>query len=167
MRQKVKNKQNNSKMCFGCGIENDSGLKASFFELENNQLVATFIPCKIHQGYPGRLHGGIASTILDEAMGRTIGIIDENIWGVTIELTVKFRKPIPLEKEVKVVCTLVNEGSRMFEGEGRIILENGDAAVIAHGKYMKLPLDKITKNDFSDDQWFKVEDRVDPTEFEF
>lgn len=166
MKQKIKNKQNNSKMCFVCGVENDFGLKASFFELENDEIVATFKPCKFHQGYPGRLHGGIASTILDEAMGRAILIKDANIWGVTIELNVKFKKPIPLNSNVKVVCKLTSDSTRIFEGNGKIILENGDTAVTAHGKYFKLALDKITKEDFIDDQWFKIENESDPKEIE-
>lgn len=153
-------------MCFVCGMENDFGLKASFFELENDQLVGTFTPCKFHQGYPGRLHGGIASTILDEAMGRSILISDSNIWGVTVELNVKFKKPIPLDQQIKAVCNLTSENSRLFEGEGKIILENGDATVIAKGKYIKMPLDKITENDFVDDQWFLVENKDDPKEIE-
>jgi len=166
MKIPVKNKQHNSKMCFVCGMENEFGLKASFFELENDQLVATFTPCKFHQGYPGRLHGGIASAILDEAMGRSILIKDDTVWGVTLELNVKFRKPVPLDGIVKIICSLTTENSRMFEGEGKIILENGDTAVIAFGKYIKLSLDKITKDDFIDEQWFNVEDKNDPTEIE-
>ncbi len=166
MKQKILNKQNNSKMCFVCGMENDFGLKASFFELENDQLVATFKPCEFHQGYPGRLHGGIASTILDETMGRVILIKDDNIWGVTIELNVKFKKPIPLNSTVKVVCNLTSENSRMFEGDGKIILENGETAATANGKYFKLALDKITDADFTEDQWFKIEKEDDPKEME-
>ena len=60
MKQKVVNKQNNSKMCFVCGMENKLGLKAYFYEMENGELVATFTPKSIHQSYPGRLHGEIA-----------------------------------------------------------------------------------------------------------
>jgi len=153
-------------MCFVCGMKNDFGLKASFFELENDQLAGTFTPCKFHQGYPGRLHGGIASTILDEAMGRSILISDTNVWGVTVELNVKFKKPIPLNQKLKVICSLTSENSRLFEGEGKIILENGDAAVVATGKYIKMQLDKITKDDFVDDQWFMVENKNDPKEIE-
>jgi acyl-coenzyme A thioesterase PaaI-like protein len=166
MKKKVINKQNSSKMCFVCGIENESGLRASFFELENNLLVGKFSPCKFHQGYPGRLHGGIASTILDEAMGRAILISDSSIWGVTVELNVKFKKPIPLENEVKVICKLTSESSRLFEAEGKIVLANGEEAVIAQGKYIKLPLSKITIEDFIEDQWFKVETGGDPKEIE-
>jgi acyl-coenzyme A thioesterase PaaI-like protein len=164
MKHTVKNKQKNSKMCFVCGMENDFGLKASFFELENNQLVATFSPCKFHQGYPGRLHGGIASTILDESIGRAILIKDENIWGVTLELNVKFKKPVPLHEELKVICKITKETSRTFEGEGIIILPNGDTAVIAEGKYFKMAVDKITDVEFTEDQWFDVENETDPKE---
>ena len=165
MKIQVKNKQNNSKMCFICGMENEYGLKASFFELEDDHLAGTFKPCKFHQGYPGRLHGGIASAILDEAMGRSILIEDENVWGVTIELNVKYKKPVPLNEEIMVICNLTNVGSRLFEAEGKIMLPNGEAAVIATGKYIKLSLKKITEEEFIDDQWFKVEHMDDPKEF--
>jgi len=166
MKQPVKNKQNNSKMCFVCGMSNDLGLKASFYEMENDELIAIFTPQDIHQSYPGRLHGGIASTILDETIGRAILIKDKNIWGVTLELNVKFKKPIPYNVELKVICKITMETSRTFEGEGRIVLPNGDTAVVAEGKYFKMPVDKITDVDFSEDQWFKIEYESDPKEIE-
>ena len=65
------------------------------------RLVAIFTPEDIHQSYPGRLHGGIASTILDEAIGRAILMKDDNIWGVTLELNVKFKKPVPYDENCK------------------------------------------------------------------
>ncbi len=74
MPQKVTAKQHNSKMCFVCGLKNSSGLHASFYEVEGNQLVALFTPCDEHQGYPDRMHGGLAATILDETIGRAMNI---------------------------------------------------------------------------------------------
>jgi uncharacterized protein (TIGR00369 family) len=147
-------------------MENSLGLKASFYELENDELAATFTPKDIHQSYPGRLHGGIASTVLDEAIGRAILMKDENMWGVTLELNVKFRKPVPYDKELKVICKITNETSRTFEGEGRILLPNGVVAVTAEGKYFKMHVSKITDADFTADQWFKVDDVEDPDEIE-
>ena len=167
MKHPVKNKQNNSKMCFVCGMSNDLGLKASFYEMENDELVAIFTPKDIHQSYPGRLHGGIASTILDETIGRAILIKDENIWGVTLELNVKFKKPVPYNEELKVICKITKETSRTFEGEGRIVLSNGETAVVAEGKYFKMSVDKITDSDFTIDQWFKIENESDPKKIEF
>lgn len=166
MKQKIKNKQNNSRMCFVCGMSNKFGLKASFYETENDELVALFTPKEMHQSYPGRTHGGIASTILDETIGRAILMKDENMWGVTLELNVKFRKPVPYDAELKVICKITNETSRTFEGVGRIVLPNGDTAVTAEGKYFKMHVDKITDAEFTDDEWFKVENDNDPKEIE-
>lgn len=143
MKHKVIKKQSNSRMCFGCGIENKLGLNASFYELDNHELVAIFKPVIEYQSYPERLHGGISSTILDETLGRAISIEDESIWGVTAELNIKYKKPVPLDQELKVVAKITRNASRMFECEGKILLENGDIAVTATGKYIKMSLDKI------------------------
>ena len=92
MEHKVKKKQQNSKTCLVCGLKNEFGLKASFYELENDELVAVFRPLDEHQSYPGRMHGGIAGAILDETIGRAIMIRDENLFGVTVELNLKYIK---------------------------------------------------------------------------
>jgi acyl-coenzyme A thioesterase PaaI-like protein len=114
-------KQHNSKMCFVCGLKNGSGLQASFYETANNELVALFVPTVEHQSYPGRMHGGIASTILDETIGRAILVgRDDDVWGVTLELQVKYKKPIPLGTEIKVIARLTEEGNRFFKGSGEI-----------------------------------------------
>ena len=77
-------------------------------------------------------------------------------------LNVKFKKPVPLNDNLKVVCRLTKDGSRLFEAEGEIILEDGKTAVSAKGKYIKLSLEKITKEEFIDDQWFKDINSDDP-----
>ncbi len=103
MDRKVTGKQPNSKMCFICGLKNKMGLKAAFYETDKNELIAVFKPCQEHQGYPGRLHGGIAAAILDETIGRTVTIgKDDDIWGVTLEFSIKFNGIIPL-RTVSVV----------------------------------------------------------------
>ena len=83
MEKKITGKQPNSKNCFICGLKNDMGVKASFYETDGNELIAIFNPRQEHQGYPGRLHGGVAAAILDETIGRAVTIgKDADIWGV-------------------------------------------------------------------------------------
>jgi hypothetical protein len=53
MRHKITKKQYNSKLCFVCGLRNGSGLKASFYETEQGELIAIFTPGVEHQSYPG------------------------------------------------------------------------------------------------------------------
>ena len=77
----ITGKQPNSKMCFGCGLDNSFGLKSRFYELETGELLAVFQPAKQHQGYPGRLHGGLAAAILDETIGRAIMISHAEKYG--------------------------------------------------------------------------------------
>lgn len=167
MIHKVIDKQKNSKLCFVCGLKNPFGLKASFYVSETKELIAVFKPREVHQSYPGRLHGGIASAILDETIGRAILNHYENeVWGVTIELNVKFKKPIPLNEELKVIGRITKNESRIFEGTGEIILPNGQIAVEAWGKYLKVPLEKITGFDINENEWRVVRDKNDPEKIE-
>lgn len=153
MKYRIVKKQHNSRMCFTCGLKNDAGLKAAFYELETKELAAIFTPREEHQGYPGRLHGGVAGAILDETIGRAILIHHENVWGVTVELTTKYLKPIPLDEEIRVVGRITKDSSRLFEGTGEIILKNGEIAVKGFGKYIKMPLDKISAFDEENEEW--------------
>jgi len=126
-----------------------------------------FKPCQEHQGYPGRLHGGIAAAILDETIGRTITTGKDNeIWGVTLEFNIKYKKPIPLDEEIKVVAKLTFEDKRLFEGTGKIILSNGDIAATAQGKYLRLPIEKIADFDRDANEWKVVESETDPENIE-
>jgi uncharacterized protein (TIGR00369 family) len=167
VKHKVLKKQHISKMCFVCGEKNDSGLHANFYETDTNELVALINPSEQHQGYPGRMHGGIAATVLDETIARSIcnGKV-EQIWGVTMELKTKFRKPIPLGQELKIVGRVTNEGSRTFEGTGEIVLPNGEIAVSAEGKYMKVNIEKIINDTRLNDDWFFIDSPDDPSEIE-
>lgn len=158
MKRTVVRKQHNSKMCFVCGVNNTSGLQASFYETDDGCLVGLFTPQSEHQSYPGRLHGGLASTILDETIGRAIMIGGGEVWGVTLELTVKYCKPVPLDVELKVVGRITEESSRFFSGSGEIILPDTSIAVTAQGRYMKVPLTKIAAFDEAEFGWEIVPD---------
>jgi acyl-coenzyme A thioesterase PaaI-like protein len=167
MIHRVIDKQKNSKLCFVCGLKNPFGLKANFYVTDKKELIAIFKPEEVHQSYPGRLHGGIASAILDETIGRAIlNHYEKEVWGVTIELNVRFRKPIPLNQELKVIGRITKDENRIFEGTGEIILPNGEIAVEAHGKYLKVPLERITDFDIEENEWRVVKTENDPNEIE-
>jgi len=158
----VKQKQPNSKMCFVCGLDNAFGLKSRFYELENGELLALFSPIAEHQGYPGRLHGGVAAAILDETIGRAVMIPSGGtVWGVTIDFSMRLKKPIPLDGQIRVVGRITRDRSRVFEGSGEILLADGSAAITATGKYMKMDINSITDADFVEEAWQVVGDEED------
>ncbi len=69
-------KQPNSSFCFVCGLENVAGVKVRFYETIAADGVAEILarfsgqPC--HLGYPGRMHGGVLTGVLDETIARAI-----------------------------------------------------------------------------------------------
>jgi uncharacterized protein (TIGR00369 family) len=167
MKHKVLAKQENSRMCFVCGLRNPAGLHAAFYELDNGDLMASFTARDEHQSYPGRLHGGISATILDETIGRAILIRSKGeVWGVTVEFTIRFKKPVPTDRPVRVVGRIVKEGSRIFEGTGEILLEDGSVAVEGQGRYIKMPIEKIADFDLDAQEWKVVPAPGDPAEVE-
>jgi acyl-coenzyme A thioesterase PaaI-like protein len=152
-------------MCLVCGVDNPYGLRARFYVLEAESpaageapaaagLLGVFTPRVEHQSYPGRLHGGISSAILDETIGRAILIDRPDVWGVTAEFTVRFRAPVPLEGEIHAVARITRDSRRLFEGTGEIVLDDGTVAVEARGKYLKMSLDEIAPEMSRDSEWF-------------
>lgn len=161
MNHKITNSQHISKNCLVCGVDNDFGLKTRFYETADKELIAVFKPLSEHQSYPQVMHGGISAAILDEVIGRAIMMTtDSNTFGVTIELKVRYKSPVPLGVELKAVGRITKQRSRTFEGTGELYLPNGDVAVEAEGKYMKRRLDQITDAKFVANEWFVSADDV-------
>jgi uncharacterized protein (TIGR00369 family) len=166
MKRKVTGKQENSTGCFVCGVLNSGGLHASFYALDSGELAAVFTAREEHQSYPGRLHGGVSTTVLDETIGRAILIRSQGeVWGVTVEFTARFKKPVPINVPLRAIGRIVKDSSRFFEGTGEILLEDGTVAVEGQGRYIKMPLSKIIDSD-SGWEWKVVTSPDDPLEVE-
>lgn len=134
-------KQPNSHNCFICGVKNAAGVHVNFYETTNDEgvgeVVARFTGQPQHRGYPYRMHGGVITGILDETIGRAVNIgegEDPSTPGVTAELSVRFRKPVPVGVELEA-CWRINRCDihHLFEGTGEIYLPDGTVAASAHG----------------------------------
>ena len=91
--------------------------------------------------------------MLDETIGRAVNLADTHTWGVTVELNVRFRKPVPLDREVRVLGRITRDSGRLFEGTGEIVLEDGTIAAEAQGKYMKVALETVADVEFREEEW--------------
>lgn len=140
---KVIKKQSNSYNCLICGIDNPLGLKAHFYEMENKMLVGIFESNYFHQSYPDRMHGGMISAILDEVMVRSIWILEPTTWGVTIELNVKFRQPVPIGHNLKAIGMITRNTKRIFSAVGFIIDEHNNILAESRANFWKVPNNKI------------------------
>lgn len=143
MIRKILRKQFSSNDCFVCGIKNDAGLKASFYEVEGRELVTTFSSKACHQSYPGRTHGGVIAAMLDEAIGRAINIYEPDTFGVTINLNISYRKPVPYNEKLMIVSKVTKNTIKLFEAEGKILNKNNEVLANCKGIYAKIPKEQI------------------------
>ena len=120
-------KLEDDKYCFACGKKNPCGLKLSF-NYSGGRLTSEFTPSKMHQGYKDITHGGIITTILDEAMIQAA--IAEGLNPITAEINVRFKKPLLVDKKVIVEAEITKRGSRLIEAAARLLMQS-DGSVIA------------------------------------
>lgn len=137
-------KQPNSRMCFICGLQNPAGLRMAFYQTEDGECVATVAPGEEYQGYPGVLHGGIVTAILDETIGRAIIGVDDR-FAFTAKLEVKFHRPVPTGAPLTARGRIARERTLSFEATGEITLEDGTVAASASGIYVRLPPHEVER----------------------
>lgn len=157
---KVLKKQYNSKMCIICGMNNEAGLKAPFYEMEDNSVVSIVTFRQIHQSYPERVHGGMLSTLIDEIVGRAIWPLEPTTWGVTMDIQVKFRKPVPIDAKIIAIGKITRNTTKFFTGIA--VIKSMDGEILAEGtaNYIKLKINQIATTDIHNDVNVYVEDNV-------
>ncbi len=161
MEYKVLKKQYRAKMCFVCGSDNQSGLNTHYYVLEHKRLLGIFRGSDIHQSYPMRMHGGIISALLDETIGRSVQIDEPHTWGVTVELHVRFLKPVPLGETLHVVGWMGRNRRLLYEGEGYICSVKGEILATATAKYMRQKAEQIIDVTRLEEPWGPIETDAD------
>ena len=122
-------------LCFVCGPRNPWGLKLHF-ERDGLRVKSSFVAREVYQGFPGLLHGGIITALLDEVMSR-VSVL-ENKWTVTAKLEVRYLKPIPINTEITAYGKKKSSKHGLWETEGWIELKNGIVAAKATGLFAKI-----------------------------
>ncbi len=79
--------------CFGCSPDNPRGLKMQFWQ-DGDEVISRFDPEWYYEGWEGIMHGGIIATMMDE-LGAWLIFTVSNTTGVTTNLSVKYKKPVP------------------------------------------------------------------------
>ncbi len=122
--------------CFVCGQDNPRGLRTQFIA-EGDHVFAEFIPEPFLAGYENVVHGGIASTLLDEAM-IWAAYVSQGRFGVTAELTVRFLKPMIVNQLYRIIGNMVEDRKKLWIVEARIVDDKEDLYASASGKVMPM-----------------------------
>jgi len=105
--------------CFGCGRLNVHGLHLELVpDPDGDGVLTKFVPSARTEGYTGKVHGGIVTTVLDEVMAWSL--YRHGIWAVTGQLTTRYRKPLVLGERTTARGFLVRDRGRGIEMRGEI-----------------------------------------------
>ncbi len=104
---------NPTNACFGCGVANEQGLQLQSF-VQDDVVVAEWLPRPHLQAFPEILCGGIIGTLLDchsnwtaaWAIMQKLGA-EKPPMVVTDEYSVKLLKPAPLDQPLNLTGTVV------------------------------------------------------------
>ena len=102
-------------------------------EVEEGQVTFTAEPAEFHCNPIGVVHGGLALTMLDSAMGCAgQTLLPAGAASTTLELKANFVRPLTLDTgPVRCTGTIVHPGRTVATAEGRIV--DADGKLFAHG----------------------------------
>ena len=127
----------NNNRCFACGKENPVGLRVNpDITPDGRRVRIECTPPSHFQGWANVIHGGILSTLLDEAI-TYVGIASFDGPAVTAQLEVRFKKPAIAGDKLIVTAKRVKMSKRLIEVEAHIDSEQGERIVEGSGKVMK------------------------------
>lgn len=122
--------------CFVCGGDNPDGLRLEFeIDREKQTLKTRFIAKPVFQGYDAIVHGGIISTLLDEAMAKLAYELGYN--AVTATLEVRFKKPAPILEPLLVYGEITEVNQRLVKAKSRVAKEDGTVLATATSTLVK------------------------------
>lgn len=124
----MKHTLENDHFCFVCGGKNPSGLHLDFTSCDG-KVRAEFSLKKIFQGYKDIVHGGIISTIIDEAMVKSA--LTRGMSAVTAEITVRFKNPLMAGERAVVEARVVKASRKIIETVA--VVKKADNTPVAEG----------------------------------
>ena len=112
--------------CFGCGDDNPIGLHLRFAG-DGDCVRASFTPSCDHQGFGNIVHGGIISTVLDEAMAWATA--RAGFWAMTGDMRVRFRRPLTIGEPTVVTARVSGARGRFISTASELMVESDGSPI--------------------------------------
>ena len=96
-------------------------------EVSEGRAVFAMMPAEYHYNPIGVVHGGVAATLLDSAMGCAVNsALPAGTSYTTLEIKVNYLRPLTMKTGlVRAEGTVVHQGRRMAVAEGRLLDSKG------------------------------------------
>lgn len=115
--------------CYVCGLDNAEGLHITFVQDGPNGARAEYTAREEHCGWPGLLHGGLAFTLMDEALAYALYF--QELYGVTARIETRFRQPIPAGAKLIIRAWTVQQRRKLVDARAEIRLDSEHGVLVA------------------------------------
>jgi len=122
--------------CFVCGSDNPGGLQLRYECGVDGTVNATWTPTNMCEGFRGIVHGGIVSTVLDEAMSKAV--FATKCQALTCELRVRFRHHVTVGEPVRIRGWVVARQKRKITAEASLCTLDGKERAQAWATFLVL-----------------------------
>jgi acyl-coenzyme A thioesterase PaaI-like protein len=133
-------------ICYGCGPDTKEGLHIASY-VEGDTLVCDWGPEPKFQAFPGWLYGGLLGCLLDCHCNWTAAyhLMQKNAADVppatvTAEYTIKFLRPTPADKPLRLVARVVSSKERSAAVDGQIFA-GGELCATTNGVFVAVKPD--------------------------
>jgi acyl-coenzyme A thioesterase PaaI-like protein len=123
--------------CFVCGQDNPHGLRLRYRQQDSGEMTATWTPNPAWEGFSGIVHGGVVSTVLDEAMSKAVAATGSQ--ALTAELRVRFRRHVTSGDTFFIRGWIVKRNKRLIETEAVLTTPDGTEHAHAWARFLALP----------------------------
>jgi len=125
------------KICFGCGQENEHGLKLVLeFDDDTKTAFGEYAAHEMLEGAPNIIHSGIVASLLDETMTTVNKYLE--VMALTSELTIRYLQPAFINENLYIRGWFVKKSKRVIENRAEIENEMGKIVARAKGKYIEV-----------------------------
>ncbi|MDY6787271.1 MAG: PaaI family thioesterase, partial [candidate division WOR-3 bacterium] len=126
------------KGCFACGRDNPAGLRLNFkYDRDLQEVFAYFNLDERYIGFNDVLHGGILSTVADDAMAWSAMIRTNNLC-LTKNLEIEFLMPGKPRTDYTVRARSKPLDERTVQSQASIVSNRGKIIVKAQSRFMQL-----------------------------
>ena len=124
-----------STACVVCGTQNPGGLQLRF-QSSLDGATARWTPTIGWESFEGIVHGGIITTVLDEAMSQAV--IARGWEALTVELKVRFRELVSPGDGLYVRGWVVDRRRRRIRAEATLVTDAGDERAHAWATFLAI-----------------------------
>jgi uncharacterized protein (TIGR00369 family) len=122
--------------CFCCGKQNSRGLQLEFRYPEKGKAETELAIPEYFTGWKKITHGGLLAMLLDETMAHSC--ISQAVTGVTVDIQVRYLKPVEVGKRIRVFGQVSKVKSRIIETEASVHDETGEVVATASARFLKM-----------------------------